>query len=369
MIFPFGVPSGAGEAMFGKTVKNIMTVVKGDENDERYLTMFVSIYNTEWTKRNLGLRTSDPTMKEVESKAHQMAVMRLLVDFVSPSSTRFDSPYQSQIDAYKRLQADDPFTADEKFYDQYGPEFFQLTTHVNRLVAGVPPTLEGWEGWKKNKDLIAEHPELGALIIGAPDGGSSPFNEAVWEWQARQKIGPGSAEHLREKYTLEQILSGPGERAGWLEYHKAMTVIDTELANRGLTSLRDKQAKDLQTLKTRFVNDVLAVKYPDWYEKYNMRDGTKWERKITALTSIANDKSMRYRPDMSGVRDYLEGRGQVVAELRRRKLSGGSGMLSANSNDDLADYWDDWWHRIKLGNPAFAPVFDRYLDNDVLEVK
>jgi hypothetical protein len=365
--FPYGVPADAGSGVLPKTVKNLLTAWHSDYGDKRYLSLWTSIYNTEYVNYNLGIRSTKPTRAEIDNRAKKMAWLQVMTDFVSPTQTKFDGPYQSMIDSYKRLQAQDPGSADQKFYEQFGEDYFQLTAHTNRMTAGVPSTIEGWREYNKHKDLIAEHPELGSIIVG-DDAWSAPYSQAVANWEAHTRL-PGSAENLRALRSPNEVIEDPQVRLGWLEFHKFMLAINAEMDARGVSRITDKGAADLQQLKKDYIQNNLRVKLPAWYDSYSNWDMDASSKRAEALSQIADAPSLADRPDIAGLREYLAGRKDFTAELAARKAIGGSGDLRAKSNDDLRQTWEGWSSELVLRNPSFQGIYDRYLANDHLAVK
>ena len=180
---------------------------------------------------------------------------------------------------------------------------------------------------------------------------------------------PGSVETLRALRSPQEIIEDPQIRLGWLEFHKFMLAINAEMDARGLTRLTDKGAKDLQQLKTDYVQNHLKVQFPEWYDKYSNWDMDGSNKRAEALARIADAPSLADRPDIAGLREYLSGRKDFMAELAARKQAGGSGDLKAKANEDLLQVWTGWTSELVLRNPSFQGIFDRYLDNDHLAVK
>ncbi len=366
-LFPYGVPADANAGILPKTVKNLMTAWHSDYGDKRYLSLWTSIYNTEYVNYNLGVRSTKPTRAEIDNRAKKMAWLQVATDFISPTQTKFDSPYKSMIDSYKQLQATDAATADQKFYDQFGEDYFQLTAHTTRMTAGVPASIEGWREFNKHKDLIAAHPELGAIIVG-DDAWSAPYSQAVANWLSATRL-PGSAQNLRSLRSPNEIVDDPQIRLGWLEFHKFMLAVNAEMDARGLVRITDKRAKDLAQLKKDYVNNHLKTQFPAWYDTYTNWDMDASNKRAEALGQIADAPSLADRPDIAGLREYLAGRTDFMAELTARKRTGGSGDLQAKANADLLGVWQGWSSELVLRNPSFQGMYDRYLDNDHLAVK
>lgn len=367
LLYPYGPPTSIRDAFTPTTIRNLVAA-NADFDNATFKRMYVAIYNKQMVDYSLGKRATAPDPAQIEEEAHKLSNLRSVLQFVLPSAPKFDTPYQPFIDAYQRLLREDPKTADERFYNEYGVDYFQLTTHMSKSVNGVPPTLEAFQRQRKYAPLIAEHPELGAMILGDIPGGE--FNSAVYNYQRTHRVGPGDERMQRESLMVQDIVADPQVRAGWLEYHKNMTILEDELERRGLKSFTASGAEDLQQLKRDVIAGMMQRKeFAGWANEFGQRDDRKWAKRIDAMEQIADSPLLAGRPDIDGLRQYLEGRAVVVAELNRRKAAGGSGTLTSDANEDLLTAWESTVTQLTLGNPAFAALEHRYLDNDVVEVR
>jgi hypothetical protein len=298
--------------------------------------------------------------------------------FISPFAPSFSSPYQLQIDAYRAAQArlrDDPHayatagpdgemhdrSAEEWFYDTYGPEYFALTQSLSKSKDGVPPTLEGLHAREKYQDLIEADPELGGLIIGAE--GAGEYVGSVYDHQLATRLRPGDSTRQRETPDFEDAIKSPDIREGWIEYRRAMDLIDAERIDRGLPNLRVKAAADLAAMK-RAITEKLGEKFPAWNEVRQKSDRGAWDRRLVSLTKISDDSRLNGRPDIEGLGDYLEARELVLAELRTRD----SKTLDSAGNTDLAFLWESIKGKLIEGNLAFGDLYYRYLETDPMDV-
>ncbi|HYH52141.1 MAG TPA: hypothetical protein VEG38_21575, partial [Acidimicrobiia bacterium] len=362
---PFGATQSTMDMLLPATAKRIKTRTGGEE-DRMYSNQLMRIYWDMQVDYNLGKRTDAPTYGEAKKKTDAFYNVRTIASFVSPVAPSFQSPYQPYIDAYRALKEKDPETADEKFLAQYGEEFFPLTQSLSKSVDGVAPTLEGAAARKKYEDLIEKHPELGGLIIGAE--GAGEFSSAVYHSQLQNRVAPGSSDRQRQAFSFEEAQAKPNERLGWMEFSKAMDLIDAERMNRGLPNLQVRGARDLADLK-RGVIEGLKRKYPEWGAVFEVTDRGKWNRQLNGLQEIAADDRLAGRPEIAGLRQYLQARQQVVGILAARKAAGGASTISAASNTDLAGIWAQITTQMVDQNPAFSSLFYRYLERDPLDIE
>ena len=198
IVLPFGVQSGesaiwrgfgAVSPAWARRLKSYLS------EDESYLSMQQMILRD--TLQQMELRNDEfdfnnpedvnELLKEIEEKATNIWIVRGVAALVAPIQPRPSSPFQAQIDKYRKLQLADPeslingkgeiSSADEIFLEEEGDEFFYLTARFTRNNTGIPATIEGYESSKRHADLIAAHPRYGRLIIGAEAGGSRRKDE------------------------------------------------------------------------------------------------------------------------------------------------------------------------------------------------
>ena len=336
---PFGATQSTLAMLMPATARRAQTLMSGEE-DRLYRNQLMRIYFDMQVDYNLGKRAEPPTYAEAERKTKDFWRMRTVASFVSPVAPSFQSPYQLYIDAYRALKEKDPQTADEKFLAQFGEEYFPLTQSLSRSVDGIPPTLEGAAARKKYQDLIEKHPDLGGLIVGAE--GTGEFSSAVYQSQLQNQVAPGSEAKQREAFSFEEAQAKPQERLGWMEFSKAMALIDAERMNRGLPNLQVRAARDLADLKRNV---------------------------IEGLREIAADDRLAGRDEIRGLRDYLEARDIILAELAARKAAGGASTLGSAGNQDLAGLWANITAQLVDENDLFSQLYYRYLERDPMSLE
>lgn len=357
---PFGASQSTLDMILPATARRIKTKAGGEE-DRLYSNQLMRIYWDAQVDYNLGKRADAPTYAEAKKKTDSLYNLRTMASFISPVSPTFQSPYQMYIDAYRALKEKDPENADELFLSQYGDEFFPLTQSLSRSMDGVPPTLEGAAARKKYVDLIEKHPELGGLIVGSE--GAGEFVSSVYQSQLSQPLRPGSPDKQRQAFSFEEAQSKPNERLGWIEYSKAMDLIDAERMNRGLANLQVRAARDLADLKRNVIGG-LAKKYPEWYAQFSVTDRNAWSRKMDGLRDIAADDRLAGRAEIRQLRQYLQARETILDELAARKAAGGASTLTSATNIDLAGLWTRITTYLTDANPAFSQLYYRYLERD-----
>lgn len=381
-ILPFGTTQEWWRVAVPGTLKNLYTNAAGEE-DRQYRNSWGRIASDRYTDYLLGKRDAPPTAEEVTNATDALYKLRAFVSWVSPFAPIYDSPYQAHINYYRNLQQrirdegefalgrhedGTAVTADEKFLDTWGEDFFYLTVSFTESRDGVPPTAEGFAARKKYLDLIERFPDLGGLIIGAE--GAGEFSRSVYDYQLAHSLTAGSDTRQREGKTLDQMLGPEGRpvdpalRLGWLDYGRFMDQIDAERVRRGLPNLGVAAARDLRDAKNQII-DQIAARYPEWWEEFNKRDALAFTRRLEGLTEIAEDDRLSKRPDIRGLQDYLVLRREVIAELAARE----SHDITSTANQDLAAAWETLKAQVVERNPAFASLFYRYLERDPMEVE
>ena len=328
----------------------------------------MAILQAEMVAYAKGERTKPPTYEEARERASHLRMMRFLSLTVSPASFQVLSPYQPYISAYRTLRAAHPENADELFYQKYGEELWMLTASVTRNVAGVPATVEGMKAYNKYKAMIAEHPELASLIIGAE--GAGEFSKSIYEAQKALAARPGSSKRMRQVYDLEDSVADAQRRLIWIKYSRVMGLVDEELARRGLSSINRKGAEDLRAYKARFVQHNQYWMDPGtgketvspWYVDYMTSDASVMQRRLDGMRTIVKDPQLRGRNDIGGLVEYLALRRDTKARMAQRNV----GRLDNARAEDLRTRFDAQVKNMRLTNPAFGDLWTRWLENDAL---
>jgi len=365
-ILPFGPQQDNVKTVMPASVKKLYERWRG-EDDPVFAGQVMAIYSSGVTDYNLGKRDSKPTMKEAQEKAASLSWLRFWTSEVAPVTVQYKSPYQPYIDHYRQLKAANYLTADEDFYKSVGEEFFWFTGSVTRNVSGVPPTMAGYNAFKKYEDLMSTYPEVAGLVTGLEGG---EFSKAVYEWQKGQVLEKGGTDKMRQILSPTERAEDIERRLVWIKYGKLMDGVQAELVDRGLTSWRQNGAEDLAELRDGFIQKYTLNKdgtSTSWYDDFIDRDVGKKINKLAGLRTIASHPDLIKRDDIDGLADYFVMRDEFKAELRWRKESGYSGKLSAEDNIDLRTVWEESVFKLTERNVSFAQVYNRYLANDYLD--
>mgnify|MGYP000403814072 CR=1 FL=1 len=362
-ILPYGAGDDALSNLLPTTARRALAANRGEE-DRVFRNTALRILNDGVTDYRLGKRERPPTWDEVQEKAKRVYNLRTVAAYVLPVAIGFKSPYQPYIDKYRRLQTADPQTAEARFLDEEGDEFFALTQSFTRSNDGIPPTQEAFTARGKYRDLVEQFPEMGRLIVGE-DAAAGAYASSIYNAQLQQKVSPESNLRMRESLSVEDVMDGPNVRQGWIEFRQVMDIIESARVERNLPNLRVKGAEDLASIKSQAI-DKLAEKFPEWFEDYSIVDRNAQAKRIKGLRAVAADERLAQRPDIRGLRLYMELRDYFEQALAARDAQGGSAQLDASGNVDIAAAWETVKASLAEENPAFAPVLYRYLDRDNL---
>lgn len=376
LVLPFGTTDlPAWQQLLPASVRRLKQAQEGDDNRAYASQQNAAIIKklTDFRLENGRVPSDDElrTMRqEAVDQARALWSLRTVVNWLSPVSIGFDSPYKPYADAYHTAQSvyskdktalqdeqGNERTADEWFADVYGDEYYALTQSMSRTMNGVPAAINTAEKAAQYKGLVQKYPELGGLVVGAD--GAGEFNRSIYLQQLNSPIEPGAKTHQREVFDLVEASRQPQVREGWQKFTAYMDQIDAVRKARGLTSLNSKAASDLSDIK-KAVIDQLTAAYPEWAAEYGKSDSNAWKHKIAGLDAISKDPGLNQRPEIQVLGMYLKYRGQMGQILATRKDK----TLTAQSNADLVEVWDTIVNTLKDGNLAFADLQNRYLDRD-----
>lgn len=358
-ILPYG-PTGSGlSGLFiqSPALRRAQGLYDTDNPTRQNLT--VLIMAEENAKYDQGLRPTKPTLKEINNRVNMQLGVEIAARLVLPFASSTRSPYQFYIDAYHTLRNEDPLTATEKFYEQYGDSFYLFTTSLSKNNTGIAATIEADKVAKQFSDLIAKNPQYGWFIVGEANAGE--FSPTVYRKQFETKVAPGSTVTYRTTQDAYEAIAETNAERGWIKYNKGMDLIEAARIARGLPSLNSKGAEDLALAKQAFVA-ALEQENPDWA---NVR-GKIDLNKVTSFLRFANeaiqDPRLGKRKDMQTMAEYLKGRDAIRKVLATRS----SKSINAVDNADLKEAWDVFTGLLIDQDVTFNRVYTRILENDDL---
>lgn len=361
---PFGPERNAVQALLPAWVKRQITRAQG-QNSPEYARAYQLIWTTEQHKARAN---GQPYLSasEIQKKVDAYYNMRTVANLVLPFAPRFDTPYRMYMDKWREYQRTFGKEADEQFLEKFGEEFFDFAMSLSQNVGGVQASVDAVKSIKANKDLVADlystEPSLIGLVVNNPTG--YDFSQAAYEWEYATPVAPGTKQTFRGTADPVEVAQRNQARLGWIQYRQFMsTEIEPVLMARGLSSLRDRRARDLRGLRDEMITK-LANENVAWYDDYLDTDGSKTNRVIRGLTRILNDESFMQinadNPTWKSVGAYLVLRNQVAKELEKRKTK----TLGAKANIELAKAFDAAIGRLKQDDIGFSDLYDRFLSQD-----
>jgi len=382
-ILPFGPTAGtplvgntpvgrAMDLMLPQTVKNFLTAY--DTTDERYQRVKLQIMQRA-AYEHAQLGKPMPTAREIADMTRNYWLFSAGSAFSQFAATTKNDAYQFYRDQYNNLRRKDPRTADEEFLSRFGEDYFIFAQATSKNVVGAEATQKAVELSQEYEELLAQNPELGALIIG-PEG-AGPFSPEAYTYQLTHPLTPGGSEMQRRKLSAEEAMAENERRRGWAKFTQLQNAVRAELISAGYETFSDPGAEQYAAMKgaiAKLLGDPLLPNgemnpyyNEEWSADFNTFDPKKYDRMIPALERVASSPlaDNPNRTDLKGLRDYLTGRSAIVQELGRREAAGGAKSLGAQANSDLRLAWSTYVDRLIEQDTRFGDLHSRYLSRDL----
>ena len=370
---PFGTASGdPADTTLATSLKQLRIKV-GQEGSADFMVRALAIHRDDIQRwHDGGMKGPKPKEEDAIRKANSFTDLRLAAALLSPTATRWRSPYADYIQEYRDLTTEFGFEEGERIFDEKYPEYSTLKLSLTEGPTGMASSMEAYNLYKNNKslwnDVTSIDPRLGQLVVNPVDRGE--FNSTVYEWSRGRPIRPGSKVNFRDVRDLESFQDQDTISRGWKAYREAKAKRDAWLEQNGYNSYMEapQEVKDIW-------NAWMAQAEKDnplWFtEKEEFSNDAAVRRTISAFTKISSDeKYVKSSPDKDLwllVQDYLEKRELVVLELEKRDKAGGSKDITAKSNEPILTMWSEYVDKIVKSNTKFADVYNRWLENDNLK--
>ncbi|GAA4890935.1 hypothetical protein ACFPM3_20205 [Streptomyces coeruleoprunus] len=362
----------AADLSMPQTVKNFMTSF--DTTDERYQRVKLHItQKAAWEHANRGKPM--PSAKEISEMTRNYWLWSAASAFTQPFATQKPDAYQMFRDQYNNLRRKNPLTADQEFIERFGESYFIFAQAQSENVVGAQATKKAVELSKKYEGLLAEHPDLGALIIG-PEG-NGPFSPEAYAYQLTHPLVPGGSEMQRRKLSAEEAMEENQRRLGWARFSQLQNWVTSQLHSAGFGSFADAGAEQFKEMKSAIATLLGEPTLSDgsenpyyneqWSQDYYSLDPRRYERLIPGLTEVAYSDMAKNpnRSDLRSLQTYLTARKVIKQELENRATSGGSRSLGAKKNSDLAANWARFVDSLIEADTRFGDLHHRYLNRDM----
>jgi hypothetical protein len=369
-LFPIGRPNGGIggilEQLFPGWGRRAMSAA-GAEDDAAHANLWWQMAR-EMQLRNHEKGLPPPTPDEIEAAANLLWGARIVASFISPVQLEFTPIHQFWSDEAHRYKREYGQEWEQRFFEDYKEEAMIYAVSSSHSLAGIPPTSAGMKAWDEHKELVAQHPEFGGLIVGS-DTYLDEFNYDAYKMQFGKSLGPGDSRSLREITDPREREAKAEESIGWIKFRQIDATVTAELYALGATNIQQTTIPGVAQLAQYRTSEVERLKreYPAWAIAWGTSERLIYER-VEALEEIAARPEFDNRVDIQGLREYLAIRDQVAAELDAG-LAGGytsSRSLQAEENSNLREWFYDQVGTLIQNNPAFAEVYSRYLSQDLL---
>lgn len=360
---PFGVDdSFLSLGQFVPTWAKRLITQQMEESSPEFARTYQLIWLTEQYKARKEGRPPVPAEK-INQMTKDFYSMRVAANLILPFSPKFNSPYRYYMDKWQEFQRLYGADAEQKFYDQFGEEFFMFATNLSENKSKMQPSVEAYNRVGELGGLVGEvyniEPALVGLLVNNPTG--YDFSSAIYDWQYKTKVGPGTKATFRGDVDPVEAQRRNEAKLGWLKFNQLTDYIDLELEARGLSNIN--KAPDLANLKSMVVsklaNDNIA-----WYEDYRDIDGSKTLRVIRGLETILADekfaKSNINNSTWRSIKSYLTLRKKLAEELARRN----QGSIDNQANADIRLIYDSLVAKLKKDDIGFSTVYERFLSQD-----
>lgn len=346
------VPSGLRDAQF------ISQMLGGRPQDTTQLAKNMwSIYQEQMWDFHNGQRVKPPNWDDIKSQAEYLSTVDLFVNRLMPLGFRPAPAHQELIDQYRTMASQDPKNAIQNFYDKYGPAAMVFTQSLTADPSGIPATVGATKAVGRYKDLLAQFPELGGVIVG-PEGNGN-FDDMAYQWQVANGLRTALSPQDAAKHAMTNL--------GWAAYGKARAGIQAQMAAQGIKSINEPAAKLLKAQLSNYVqrfgdkND--PIYNPDFYANFASFNPNAYQNRIGAVLAIAQDPVLHAnaaRGDIRALQAYSQLRDVTYSELQSRKNK----TLNAAANFDIARRYDQGVSELMMRDTRFAQLYDRYLSRD-----
>jgi hypothetical protein len=359
-------PQSVADVMLPGWLKQAIKTQVGIK-DPAYSKMWLEISQTEEMRIRQGLRERPKSKadfrREIDDRTNTAFKIRSFTRFFAPFTADLKSPYQMYIDAYHQMREVYGEEADERFYERYGEDLYLFSTAISKNNVGANATKEAYKAVEKFKDLIAENPEYGGLIIG-PDVQKGKFNQYVYSAQFDQTLGSGSTLTVRERRSPEEALKANRVKLGWVKFQRYMALLNSAQFEQGIDEKVVARARGVLAEK-------LANENADWGKDYYEQDLKAIPHRIQFFTELVQNKDLLSNPlrtDLRVLNEYLKMRKVFVDHLSSLKAADRPHTLDAKENERVADLWEMQKKRFVESDTRFEELYNRYLINDSLQV-
>lgn len=351
-VLPYGTTSDSPETqLLPKWVKTAQSAFGKNQDYAQQYSIFLAQATID--ERNGGPKV-DPTA--IGKKTRNFFIMKAVVDNASPVSVQPDAKYQFYIDqAHAYQQTGDP-EWETKFFKDF-PQYGEMAISLSANNTGIVASNAAYPAIQKYRKDIAADPKLGWMFVGPANSGD--FSNGVFNWEKTHDAGLG--QNFRSKKDPTQALNDLEAARGWDKWNSFNTAITNALKQRGLHSITQNGAEDLQWAKSQY-KDILSAQNKSWGADLQNSAGSG---KAGALIDSADDfinahPDVKSRTDMVALQKYAQLRQAVKNVLATRQYT------SLANNPDLQYALDTYGTQLSEENLGFQAMWNRVLQFDDL---
>lgn len=351
------------------TAKRLLSIARGVD-DNAYLTQYGKLTAIENQKFRQGLRDTEPTPDEINSRTNWLFALRFGINATFGVVPQYGQEFQFWFDKYNEYQTKYGFDmADAKFYEEY-PEFFEMVvTTFRKNTTGIEATPEAVDRADANRNLISkmidDDPYVTQMITNG-FGAERTFDQTAYVWQLNKKPGITGDVSYRNDISVIEATNNSKVKLGWAKFNSFASWLDSEREKYGYVSLNSKGAGWLKDIKKQFVADQLKEN-PEWHQSYTEGfQPNKYKGTLRAIDTMLSDEKFtnsdwfKKEPAYSWLIDYMDMRDYVSKGLQQSSSSD----IDSAINFEYRNIVDNFVADAKRNSPKFGLWYDRFLEQD-----
>ena len=352
-------------AAFNKFVQ----LVKGDSS-KQYAYQYALQARSEDLLFQAGYRDEYPKPQEIMDRTNGQFLLRWLGNMLAYTPPEYVSIVQPLIDMQSRYDNAYGLNGPMRFSQAYGNELLALgSTDTTKNVGGVLTSADSvrnikqYEGLIRNvSPMVKEDPSTLGILVNSDDP-EAPYDVNALRWLSTNNI-PGLSRPWRELVSGPEALNESQRQAGWVEYTKFMNQLDALLENAGLANYQLSAAKDLNSMRKAFIDDMMNnPNYYGWAMDYKNAGSTKTVAAVNVITEALKDEQFMadHQGDLTWIQanNYIGARQEVMAAV----LASGKPM-SNEINDSLREEWASFRQKLIANDVGWGNIANRYLTGD-----
>ena len=349
----------------------IKQFAQGEGSSPQYAYYYALQQRTETAKWLAGYRDEMPTPEELQKRTDGLYFLRFLANIAAFTPPQYESkmdPLVNAVRAYDNAYGRD---SNRMINENFGNYLLMLGDWSNsKNNAGMMPYADSVEAARKYSNIIEdvaptlkEGGNLNVLSMLVNDNPDAFYDGTAYGWQYSNQI-PGVSDNFREMQTPQEAMVNAQRNAGWTEYISRMDQLDALLQQRGLTSYRSSDAKDLREMRNASIAQLRDnPMYAGWYQDYQDHGSTRTQGALNLMNRALSDEQFVEDHADSDVwqsaYEYLQYRNIVTDMLS--KVPGG---INADGNEYIREFWDNRRQELINKSTGWGTFSNRFLNGD-----